>query len=314
MGGSGTGRPLARWMLAGLALGLGLGSGPGQALPAASAGDGRRLERRWSELDRQIRALEQLLLPEAEPLAGGALASPSLTPADTAPLPPLAIGFTNSPTLQARREEVAAALAELQSQMGTYWPRFSAYAASGTDQASTSFFSPTGTGTLFSTSNPFFIPPGGRGSLNVNDNAAAAGLQLRYELLDFARTPKARSALANLRSGRLAYADALRRLQLSLSEAYYQLQRADQLVRIREAVVRNDPLILQDSLDLKQAGLVPRLDVLRRQAALHSLPPQLLPLEATVNVNISYAQRLRERLPMPSDPNAPVPARLQWTP
>ena len=81
--------------------------------------------------------------------------------------------------------------------MGTSWPRFSAYADSGTDQASTSFFSPTGRGTLFSSSNPFFVPPGGRGSLNVNENAAAAGQQLRYELLDFARTPKARSALAD---------------------------------------------------------------------------------------------------------------------
>jgi hypothetical protein len=129
MGGSGTKRLLARWMPAGLALGLGLGSGPGQALPAASAGDGRRLERRSSELDRQIRTLEQLLLPEAEPLTGGALASPSLKAADTAPLlalpeagslgegqpqapsleRTLAIGLTNSPTLQARREEVAAA-------------------------------------------------------------------------------------------------------------------------------------------------------------------------------------------------------------
>ena len=272
MGGSGTRRRLARLMLAGLALGLGLGSGPGQAL-TASAGEGRRLERRWSELDRQIRTLEQLLLPEAEPLAGGALASPSLTPADTAPLAlpeagslregqpqalsleqTLAIGFTNSPTLQARREEVAAAPAELQSQMGTSWPRFSAYADSGTDQASTSFFSPTGRGTLFSSSNPFFVPPGGRGSLNVNDNAAAAGQQLRYELLDFVRTPKARSALAD------------------------------------QAIAR------------------------RRLAALHNRPPQLPPLEATMNVNITDAQLLRERLPMPSDPNAPVPARLQWTP
>lgn len=120
---------------------------------------------------------------------GDALASPLLSPQISAPLPPqdmaplpplalpeaaslragppqglsleqtLAIGFADSPTLQARREEVAAALAELQSQMGTYWPRLSAYAAGGTDQASTSFFSPTGTGTLFAPSNPFFIPP-----------------------------------------------------------------------------------------------------------------------------------------------------------
>ncbi|WP_254952028.1 MULTISPECIES: TolC family protein [unclassified Cyanobium] len=269
---------------------VGLGSGPlaGQPLPAASSGDLRRLERRCNELDRQIRALEELLPAESEPLKGGAPANPSLPPHNTTPLPPLAlpeggnlredqpqalsleqtlaIGFANSPSLQARREEVAAGLAELQSQMGTYWPRISAYAAGGTDQESTSFFSPTGSGTLFAPSNPFFIPPGGRASLNTNANALATGLQLRYELLDFARTPKARAALASLLSSRLAHADALRRLQLTLSESYYQLQRADQLVRIRQAVVGNDLLILQESLDLKQAGLVPRLDVLRRQA------------------------------------------------
>ena len=330
MGGSGTGRTMARGMLMGLALDIGLGSGPGagQPLPVSRGGDRGRLERRWNELDRQIRALEELLPTEAAPPNGGALARPPLPPQVTAPLTPLAlpeaaslregqpqtlsleqslaIGFANSPTLQARREEVAAALAELQSQMGTYWPRLSAYAAGGTDQASSSFFSPAGTGTLFAPSPPFFIPAGGRGSLNTNANGVATGLQLHYEQLDyeqldFARTPKGRAAMASLRSGRLAYADALRRRLLTLSESYYQLQRVDQLVRIREAVVRNDLLILQDSLDLKQAGLVPRLDVLRRQtiesdgqeqliaaladqaiagrrlAALLNLPPQLTP-------------------------------------
>ena len=340
MGGCGTERPLAGWILTALLLGSGLGSGPvaGQPLPVAGDGDVRRLERRWNELDRQIRALEQLLpaeagppqkdgapvpLPEAllGPEAAGAVPGP---PPGSAPLPPLAlpeagdlrpgqlhalsleqslaIGFANSPGLQARREAVAAALAELQSQMGTYWPRISAYAAGGTDQSSTSFFSPTGTGTLFPPASPFFIPPGGRGSFNSNANGLSGGLGLRYDLLDLARSPKTRAALAQLRSARLDYADALRRLQLSLSESYYQLQRADQLVRIREAVVSNDLLILQDSLDLKQAGLVPRLDVLRRQAieadgqeqliaalaeravarrrlaALLNLPPQLTPI------------------------------------
>lgn len=342
MEGSGTGRPLVRWMLMGLALSLGLGSGPGtaQPLPAAGAGDGGRLERRWNELDRQIRALEQLLPAEAEPLKGDALASPPLPQQEMAPLPPqvtaplpplalpeaaslregqpqalsleqtLAIGFANSPSLQARREEVAAALAELQSQMGTYWPRLSAYAASGTDQASTSFFSPTGSGTLFAPSNPFFIPPGGRGSLNTNANGVATGLQLRYKLLDFARTPKARAALASLRSGRLAYADALRRLQLSLSESYYLLQRADQLVRIRKAMVRNDLLILQDSLDLKQAGLVPRLDVLRRQAIKADGQEQLI---AALADQAIARRRLAALLNLPPQltPAAGDPIRLQ---
>jgi outer membrane protein TolC len=337
-------------MLMGLALVIGLGSGPGggQPLPVSRGGDAGRLERRWNELDRQIRVLEELLPTEAPPPNGGALARPPLTPQGTAPLTPqgtapltpqgtapltplalpeaasllegqpqalsleqtLAIGFANSPTLQARREEVAAALAELQSQMGTYWPRLSAYAAGGTDQASTSVFSPTGTGTLIAPSDPFFIPAGGRGSLNTNANGVATGLQLRDELLDFARTPKARAAMASLRSSRLAHADGLRRLQLSLSESYYQLQRADQLVRIHEAVVRNDLLILQDSLDLKQAGLVPRLDVLRRQTIESDGQEQLI---AALADQAIARRRLAALLNLPPQltPSAGDPIRLQ---
>jgi outer membrane protein TolC len=330
---------------------LGLGFGPvpvaGQPLPAASAGDVRRLERRWNELDRQIRALEELLPAETAPLpAGGPAGTPLpealLGPEDPGPaegppqglvpLPPLAlpqagdlrpgqlqalsleqslaIGFANSPGLLARRDAVAAALAELQSQLGTYWPRISAYASGGTDQASTSFFSPTGTGTLFPPANPFFIPPGGRGSLNTNTNGVAGGLELRYALLDFARTPKVRAALARLRGSRQEYADALRRLQLSLSESYYQLQRADQLVRIREAVVRNDLLILQDSLDLKQAGLVPRLDVLRRQAIEADGQEQLI---AALAERAVARRRLAALLNLPPQltPTASDPIRLQ---
>jgi outer membrane protein TolC len=323
-----------------LTLGLGLGPTPflAQPLPAGGRGDLRQLERSWKELDRQIRALDALLPddPAARPagdLTTAPLPETLLAPnaAPTAPLrrqeaaPPaplalpeagslqagriqglsleeaLAIGFANSPALQARREEVAAALAELQSRMGTYWPRISAFAAGGTDQSGTSFFSPTGSGTLFPPSSPFFIPPGGRASFNTNTQAVSAGLQLRYELLDFTRTPNVQAALASLREVRQRYAAELRRLQLTLSESYYQLQRADQLVRIRDAAVRNDLQILQDSLDLKQAGLVPRLDVLRRRAieasdqeeliaalaeraiarrrlaALLNLPPQLTP-------------------------------------
>jgi len=92
------------------------------------------------------------------------------------------------------------------------------------------------------------------------------GLQLNYALLDFARTPKVRSARASLEQQRNSYANQLRSLQLQVSEAYYQLQQQEQLVRVYDANVRNDLVILQDTLDLKQAGLVPRLDVLRRRA------------------------------------------------
>jgi outer membrane protein TolC len=92
------------------------------------------------------------------------------------------------------------------------------------------------------------------------------GRQRGYDRLDFARTPNVRAARARLEAQRQAYANQLRQLQLQVSEAYFQLQQADQNLRIQDAVVRNDLVILEDALDLKQAGLVPRLDVLRRQA------------------------------------------------
>ncbi|MFM7754667.1 MAG: TolC family protein, partial [Cyanobium sp.] len=38
-------------------------------------------------------------------------------------------------------------------------------------------------------------------------------------------------------------------------------------MRVYDANLRNDLVLLQESLDLQQAGLVPRLDVLRRRAS-----------------------------------------------
>ena len=72
-----------------------------------------------------------------------------------------------------------------------------------------------------------------------------------------------------------------RALQLEVSEAYYQLQRDEQLVRIRDAVVRTDLIVLEDTLNLKQAGLVPRVDLLRRSATL-SIDQEIL-IQALAN-------------------------------
>jgi outer membrane protein TolC len=110
------------------------------------------------------------------------------------------------------------------------------------------------------------VPTGATAYLNQGNRSVAAGLELRYALVDFARTPAVQEARARLKESRSRYANGLRRLQLAVSEAYYNLQRSDQLVRIRDADLRNDLVILQDVLALKQAGLVPRLDLLRRRA------------------------------------------------
>ena len=226
-----------------------------------------------------------------------------LNPSDAVPVPPLelptavqlqsggvqglslkqavAIAFAGSATLQGEREQVAASLASLQAALGAWWPRISAVASGSTGQNGSWLVAPVGNGNLgfgpqFAPNGAFYVPSGGGAYLNESQLQGQAGLELDYALLDFARTPRIQAARAQLRQARNNYAANLRSLQLQVSEAYYKLQQADQTVRIRDAAVRNDLLILRDTLDLKTAGLVPRLDVLRRRAIEASDQEQLI--------------------------------------
>lgn len=281
-----------------------------------------RLERSWNQLDAQLKALDALIPPDREPAPKVQNATPrlpasllqpnaaprgELSTSQANPAPPLslptpiqlkggglvqglsleqslALAFANSASLQAQREEVAASLALLQAQLGTYWPRISAFAngSYGQEGSTTTanqannnlgfgqLFNPAGTGIVGSGETalpgPFYVPSGGSAADVTSTSTFSAGLSLDYALVDFARTPKIKSARAQLANARNTYANEVRKLQLQVSEAYYQLQQADQLVRIQDANVRKDLVILQDTFDLKQAGLVPRLDVLRRRS------------------------------------------------
>jgi outer membrane protein TolC len=280
---------------------------PADAAPALGPGL-PRLERNWRDLDRELRALDALISPDPQPPVRDVLASPllprnllnenkapegPLSPADRVPPAPLSlpappelrqgriaslqlaeavvIAFANNPGLQAQRLEVAAALAELQASLGSYWPRIHAFADAATGRSGQSSNAPVGNtrlglGPNFAPGGPFAVPSGGAVGFGTYASGGAAGVQLDYALLDFARTPAVRAARSRLSAARSTYANQLRLLQLQVSEAYYQLQQADQNVRIQDAAVRNDLVILQEALDLKQAGLVPRLDVLRRRA------------------------------------------------
>ncbi|MEY4826221.1 MAG: hypothetical protein RLZZ430_1871 [Cyanobacteriota bacterium] len=317
------------------------------------------LERSWQKLDAQLRALDQLLPTEPEPPVGNVLATPQLPanlikanqaangpiqPANAVAAPPLdlptaqqlqaegvaslsleqalAIAFANSATLQAQREQVAAALASLQAAMGSYWPTISAFANGGYEgsRSTTTSNKPNdnlGFGPLFApngllnssgnpTAGPFYVPNGGSVAANSGEWGLEGGLQLNYALLNFARTPTVRAARASLEQQRNTYANQLRSLQLQVSEAYYQLQQNDQLVRVYDANLRNDLLILQDTLDLKQAGLVPRLNVLRRRAILASDEETLIQSladRAVARRQLAVLLNLPASLiPSPSDP------------
>ena len=212
----------------------------------------------------------------------------------------IAIAFRNNPELQIQRERIAAQGATVASLSGSYWPTISVFADVEGFQTGSTTFSPYGNNTygfgpvfaakgqttnfaVINTENkikrddgPFYVPPGGGLYADSNGIDSLAGLQLNYALIDFARTPRVRSAYAKLQQFEQQYANQLRALQLEVSEAYYQLQLNEQLVRIRDAVVRTDLIVLEDTLNLKQAGLVPRVDLLRRSATLATDQEELI--------------------------------------
>lgn len=324
------------------------------------------LERSWQKLDAQLRALDQLLPTEPEPPVGNVLATPQLPAnlikanqpargpiqsANTVAAPPLdlptaqqlqaegvvslsleqalAIAFANSASLQAQREQVAAALASFQASMGSYWPTISAFANGGYEgsRSTTTSYKPNnnlGFGPLFApngllnsagnpTAGPFYVPSGGSVAINSGEWGLEGGVQLNYDFLNFARTPTVRAARASLEQQRNIYANQLRTLQLQVSEAYYQLQQSDQLVRVYDANLRNDLLILQDTLDLKQAGLVPRLNVLRRSAILASDEETLI--QALADRAVARRQ-LAVLLNLPANvtpsPSDPIVVQPRW--
>ena len=247
----------------------------------------------------------------------------------------IAIAFQNNPNLQLQRDQIAAQAATVAAAAGSYWPTISVFANVEGFQSGTTTYSPYGNNTygfgppfaaqgqmpnFALTKNgtsvsgdfagPFYVPAGGGLGAVANGVSADAGLQLNYAVIDFARTPRVRAAQAVLEQQEKTYANDLRALQLAVSEAYYELQRSEQLVRIRDAVVRTDLVVLEDVLDLKRAGLVPRVDLLRRSAVLSADQEDLIQALADRAV---ARRRLWTVLNLPASvtPSAADPISLQ---
>ena len=144
--------------------------------------------------------------------------------------------------------------------------------------------------------SPFYVPTGGTNSYQTNIGAGFAGLYLVYELLSFERSAALAEVTADLEVSRQRYADRLRQLQLDVSESYYRLQLADQLRRIRQVVVDNDQVILDQVQALKTAELVPRVDLLRAQARLQQSRFRLEQAEA---LRLSSQRRLSNLVNVP---------------
>jgi outer membrane protein TolC len=180
----------------------------------------------------------------------------------------LEVAVANNPELAERRARIAEMRSLKRSVQGRFWPQLGLNLGGAFAQRSDYNLALEGNVGLYSPTSDFLVQSGGWQRVQTNVASAWGDLALDWELISFERGAALAEQDQRLTAALQQYGDALRQLQLQVSEAYYNLQLADQLQRIREAVVRNDSLVRDQVLALKGAGLVPRLDLLRAEAAL----------------------------------------------
>ena len=132
-------------------------------------------------------------------------------------------------------------------------------------------------------------------ALNRGFNATA---NLNYNIFTSGGRPaRIRAAREQLRSDQLQTEITREQLILDVSSDYYDLQEADENVRIRLASVRNAEASLRDTQALERAGLGTRFDVLRAEVQLAN------EVQSLTNARAAQFQRRRQlvqRLSLPA--------------
>ncbi|MBW4469645.1 MAG: TolC family protein [Stenomitos rutilans HA7619-LM2] len=125
-------------------------------------------------------------------------------------------------------------------------------------------------------------------------NAFSASATLSYDIFTSGQRPaNIRAAERQLRSDELQVEINQEQLRLDVAGDYYNLQQADESVRIQQATVRNNEASLRDTLALERAGLGTRFDVLQSQVQLANSRQNLTNAIAQRQINRrQLAQRL----------------------
>ena len=180
----------------------------------------------------------------------------------------LEVAVRNDPALAEQGAAVRERQGWLTSVRGRFWPEISLLAGSGYSQRRTDSTAWQGNVGIYPVDSPFLVKTGGWNQIQQNLQLTTAGLGLNWELVSFERNAALAESKDELMASQQRYANRLRQLQLDVSLAYYGLQLAEQLTRVRQAVVNNDAIVKGEVSALKISGLVPRLDLLRADAAL----------------------------------------------
>ena len=237
-----------------------------QALDLAVPGDPQAMDPSAAAPDGEI--LELLQAPAAGAIPA-TTANVSVTRRVSLNLPTaLEVAVRNDPDLAAQVAAVNERQGWLTSVRGRFWPELALLVSGSTSQSQTTNRVGEDNVGIYPSGSPFLVEPIGWNRIQENLQIGVAGLGLDWELVSFERNAALAEAKNELSASRQRYANQLRQLQLDVSLAYYGLQLAEQLRRVRQVVLSNDSLIREEVQALKQSGLVPRLDLLRAEAEL----------------------------------------------
>ena len=257
------------------------------------------------------------VLASLEPPASGAI--PSTTDAIriqrkvrlTLPMA-LDVAVRNDPDLAEQVAAVRERQGWLTSVRGRFWPELSLLAGTGYSQRRTDSTAWQGNESIPQyQNNVFSVSTGGWNQIQQNLQVTTAGLGINWELVSFERNAALAETKDELKASQQRYANRLRQLQLDVSLAYYGLQLAEQLMRVRQAVVNNDAIVKDEVVALKRSGLVPRLDLLRADAALQQSNYRL---EQANALRLSRQRQISNLINVPLDVTVTVPEAVTLQP
>ena len=202
----------------------------------------------------------------------------------------------NSPQLKAAASQVDQAKSALRAAIAAWYPTVD-LSASGLPEYFKSY----------AYQNPDFALDGANESYS-REWRASSSLKVSWDLINPARVPQIAAARDRFERAGDAYLIALRDLRLEAQTAYFDLQRADEGVRIGQDSVKASLVSYRDSRARFNAGVNTKLDVLEAETQLARDRDTL-----TTNLRLQGEQRrnLARVLDLPQDvtPTAATPAR-----
>ena len=177
------------------------------------------------------------------------------------------VAEVNSPDLKALASQVDQAQSALRAEIARWYPNLSFNA---------NRFPGTTSSQIYNRVSPGLVLQNGQTGYALQTiTAMDASIRASWALIDPRRVPSIAAARDRYEKAKNAYLIGLRDLRLQVAQAYFDLQNADEQVRIGQESVRASLVSLRDAQARFRAGVATKLEVLEAQTQL-SRDQQLL--------------------------------------